>query len=84
MSVIASLFKPKPVYDQDDAIDGHGTYKKTLTAWDLMSIGIGCIIGAGIFTLTGDVASKIAGPAVVVSYLIAGLACAFSALCCKC
>ncbi|KAJ3404669.1 hypothetical protein HDV05_007041, partial [Chytridiales sp. JEL 0842] len=82
---LLSLFTPKPIIPEevfDDSVHGtHGTYKKTLTALDLTSLGVGCIIGAGIFTLTGEVAHKIAGPAVVVSYLIAGVICALSALC---
>jgi len=44
-------------------------------------LGIGCIIGAGIFVMTGRAAACDAGPAVVVSFAIAGLGCAFAALC---
>lgn len=51
-----------------------------LSAFDLTLLGIGAIIGAGIFVLTGIVAATQTGPAIVLSYIIAGLACAFSAL----
>jgi amino acid transporter len=47
----------------------------------LTALGIGCIIGAGIFVMTGRAAAQDAGPAVIVSYAIAGLGCAFAALC---
>ena len=53
---------------------------KCLTALDLTFLGVGAIIGAGIFILTGVVAAVDAGPAVVFSYIFAGIACVFSAL----
>lgn len=53
---------------------------RCLSALDLTLLGVGAIIGAGIFVLTGIVASTLAGPGIVFSYIIAGLACAFSAL----
>ena len=55
--------------------------KRTLTALDLTLLGIGAIIGTGIFVLTGTAAANQAGPAITLSYLAAGLACAFAALC---
>ena len=55
--------------------------KQTLTAKDLTVLGIGAIIGAGIFVLTGIAAAKYAGPAIVVSFVLAGIACALAALC---
>jgi APA family basic amino acid/polyamine antiporter len=55
--------------------------KKDLTALDLTIFGVGVIIGAGIFVLTGTVAASNAGPAVAISFAIAGLACALAALC---
>ncbi|MFC4784811.1 amino acid permease [Nocardioides sp. MAHUQ-72] len=55
--------------------------KKSLGALDLTVFGVGVIIGAGIFVLTGTVAASNAGPAVAISFAIAGLACAFAALC---
>ena len=55
--------------------------KKNLNALDLMVFGVGVIIGAGIFVLTGTVAASNAGPAIAVSFVIAGVACALAALC---
>jgi APA family basic amino acid/polyamine antiporter len=55
--------------------------ERSLGKLDLISIGIGCSIGAGIFVLTGVAARNLAGPAVCLSFLISGLAIVFSALC---
>jgi len=61
----------------------HGTkaLRRSLSALDLTLLGIGAIIGTGIFVLTGTAAANQAGPAIVVSYVAAGLACAFAGLC---
>ncbi|MGA3062443.1 MAG: amino acid permease [Methylocystis sp.] len=58
----------------------HGL-KRTLGWASLLALGIGGIIGAGIFVLTGTVAANVAGPGVMVSFLLSGIACAFVALC---
>jgi len=55
--------------------------KRTLSAWSLISLGIGCIIGAGIFVLTGHAAATNAGPAIALSFVLSGIACAFAGLC---
>ncbi|MEN0070592.1 MAG: amino acid permease, partial [Propionicimonas sp.] len=55
--------------------------KKSLTALDLTVFGVGVVIGAGIFTLTGRAAHNVAGPAIVISFVIAALACALAAMC---
>jgi basic amino acid/polyamine antiporter, APA family len=55
--------------------------KRTLSAWSLVSLGIGCIIGAGIFVLTGHAAATNAGPAIALSFVFGGIACAFAGLC---
>ncbi|MEK4677615.1 MULTISPECIES: amino acid permease [Bacillus] len=55
--------------------------KKELGAFDLTMLGIGAIIGTGIFVLTGVVAAEHAGPALILSFLLSGLACVFAALC---
>ena len=55
--------------------------KKSLNAWDLTVFGVGVIIGTGIFVLTGEQAALNAGPAVVVSFLLAAVACGLAALC---
>src|SRR3954465_3404928 len=64
-----------------DVEQGGKALKRTLTALDLTLLGIGAIIGTGIFVLTGTAAANQAGPAIVLSYVIAGLACGFAALC---
>jgi APA family basic amino acid/polyamine antiporter len=56
-------------------------FRRVLGPVDLVTLGIGCIIGAGIFVLTGNAAANFAGPAVLLSFLVAGLACAFTGLC---
>jgi basic amino acid/polyamine antiporter, APA family len=55
--------------------------KRTLTAANLVSLGIGAIIGAGIFVMTGNAAANYAGPAVMISFVLAGLVCAVAGLC---
>src|SRR5205809_3063371 len=60
---------------------GEGTLKKTLSATALTLLGVGAIIGTGIFVLTGQAAGKYAGPAVVVSMVLAGIVSALAALC---
>ncbi len=54
--------------------------KKTLTAFDLIMLAVGCIIGGGIFVLTGVAAAKYAGPGISLSYLFSGIVCIFAAL----
>jgi APA family basic amino acid/polyamine antiporter len=61
--------------------EGEGTLRKTLTATNLTTLGIGAIIGAGIFVLTGLAAARHAGPAVPLSFVAAGIACGFAGLC---
>ena len=55
--------------------------KRSLGPWNLVFLGIGCIIGAGIFVRTGSAAALHAGPAVLYSFIIAGIVCAFAGLC---
>ena len=55
--------------------------KRTLGPWNLVLLGIGCIIGAGIFVRTGNAAALHAGPAVLLSFLVAGVVCALAGLC---
>jgi basic amino acid/polyamine antiporter, APA family len=64
-----------------DAEHGGKALRRTLTAMDLTLLGIGAIIGTGIFVLTGTAAANQAGPGIVLSYVLAGLACGFAALC---
>ena len=60
---------------------GGPTLRRTLTATNLVLLGIGAIIGAGIFVLTGQAAAQYAGPGIVISFVIAGLGCLFAGLC---
>ena len=75
-----SLFRKKPVsaYEADMK---KSELKRVLTKWGLTSLGIGAIIGGGIFTLTGIAAHNFAGPALALSFVIAGIGCVFAALC---
>ncbi len=78
----SNLFKTKSIEQLvSDAEHGGKSLRRSLTAWDLTLLGIGAIIGTGIFVLTGTAAANQAGPAITMSYLAAGLACAFAALC---
>ena len=78
----SNLLKTKSIEQLvGDAESGTKALKRTLTAMDLTLLGIGAIIGTGIFVLTGTAAANQAGPAIVLSYVLAGLACAFAALC---
>jgi len=61
--------------------EGHVTLRRSLGALNLVMLGIGAIIGAGIFVLTGTAAAQYAGPAVVLSFVLAGMGCLFAGLC---
>src|SRR5256714_2120306 len=60
---------------------GAGTLKRELGPLALVTLGIGAVIGAGIFVLSGEVASQHAGPALTLSIVLAGVACVFAGLC---
>src|SRR5262245_36920675 len=67
---------------QAEAAESHEhTLKRTLSATNLVMLGIGAIIGAGFFVLTGHAAAENAGPAIALSFVIGGIACAFAGLC---
>ena len=65
----------------EGSLAGEPTLKRTLTGRQLMLLGVGAVIGAGIFVLTGQAAANYAGPAVMLSFIFAGVACAFAGLC---
>ncbi|HEY2067328.1 MAG TPA: amino acid permease [Gemmatimonadaceae bacterium] len=73
--------KSVAVLQREAAESGETSLRRTLTASNLTLLGIGAIIGAGIFVLTGNAAAQYAGPGVVVSMMLAGLACGFAGLC---
>ena len=70
----------KPLADVRIEAERHGLVR-TLGPVQLTLIGIGCIIGAGVYVMTGAAASNYAGPAVILSFALAGIACGFTALC---
>jgi APA family basic amino acid/polyamine antiporter len=72
--------KPLNLLMNEVSDEKHGL-KRTLTRLNLITLGIGAIIGAGIFVLTGQAAAAYAGPAVVLSFVVAGIACAFAGSC---
>jgi APA family basic amino acid/polyamine antiporter len=84
-----NLFRTKPVAaaphvdagETHGSLEGEATLKRVLTARHLVLLGIGAVIGAGIFVMTGNAAANHAGPAIVLSFVMAGVACAFAGLC---
>jgi len=73
------ITKPLSILMAESKAD-HGL-RKSLSAFNLTTLGIGAVIGAGIFVLTGQAAAQYAGPAIVISFLISGMACLFAGLC---
>jgi APA family basic amino acid/polyamine antiporter len=76
------LFRTKPV-DQliAEAENTEHGMQKVLSATNLVLLGIGCVIGTGIFVLTGTAAAMHAGPAITLSFLLSGIGCIFAGLC---
>lgn len=72
--------KPMSVLMEESGSSSHGL-KRTLGKYNLIALGVGAIIGAGIFVLTGQAAAQYAGPAVALSFVVSALACAFAGLC---
>src|SRR3954453_16855744 len=80
---MANLFVRKSIADlqAEAAASDEGGPRRALTSFDLRMLGIGAIIGAGIFVLTGHAAAANAGPAMALSFVLGGIACAFAGLC---
>ncbi|SFV33640.1 amino acid permease [Thermoflavifilum thermophilum] len=79
---MSRLFITKPLQKLfAEAADTEKGLKRALTRTNLIALGIGAIIGAGIFVLTGQAAAQYSGPAVVISFVIAAIACGFAGLC---
>ena len=78
-----SLFRTKSIDRllSDAAATGEGTLKRTLGPWSLVALGIGAIIGAGLFVRTAAAIADRAGPSVVLAFVVAGIGCAFAGLC---
>ena len=77
-----NIFVKKPIAQLIESADeAEHKLKRSLGVFNLISLGIGVIIGAGLFSLTGIVASENAGPAVLISFVIAAIGCAFSGMC---
>ncbi|MBF0491099.1 MAG: amino acid permease [Candidatus Omnitrophica bacterium] len=77
-----NLFVRKPISRiVDESQDGEHSLKKTLGPKSLIALGIGAIIGAGLFSLTGIAAAENAGPAVTISFMVAAVGCAFAGMC---
>ena len=75
-----SVWRKKPMYLYEQDIQ-RSELKRVLGKWSLTAIGIGAIIGGGIFVLTGTAAHYHAGPALALSFVVAGIGCIFAALC---
>ncbi|HOO10581.1 MAG TPA: amino acid permease, partial [Cyclobacteriaceae bacterium] len=76
-----ALFHKKPMEVLQAESGSDSTLKRTLSRTNLIALGIGAVIGAGIFVLTGQAAAQYAGPAVAISFIVSALACAFAGLC---
>src|SRR5438105_12527129 len=75
------LFARKSLETLKKEMEGENRLRRVLGPVGLTSLGIGAIIGAGIFVTTGEAAANKAGPAVMISFVVAGLGCALAALC---
>ena len=80
---MANLLAKKPLEQlMNEAQEtGENSLRRALGPLNLVTLGIGAIIGAGIFVITGQAAAQFAGPAIVISFVLAGTACAFAGLC---
>jgi len=77
-----NLFRTKSFQQMMQAAsDSEHGLKRALSATNLIFIGIGCIVGTGIFVITGTAAAQYAGPALSISFVISALVCMFVALC---
>src|SRR5688500_14992623 len=82
-TVASTLFRTKSIdrLMADGGVVGEGTLKRTLGSWSLIALGIGAIIGAGLFVRTAAAIAERAGPSVTLAFLVAGIGCAFAVLC---
>src|SRR3954469_24266628 len=76
------IFTKKPIHQLIlDSSDGEKSLKRTLGAGNLVALGIGAIIGAGLFVRTAAAAANNAGPSVTLGFIVAAVGCAFAGLC---
>jgi APA family basic amino acid/polyamine antiporter len=75
------LFRTKPISELHSEAAASHELSKSLSPLNLVSLGIGAVIGAGIFVITGNAAASYAGPAIVISFIISGLGCLMAGLC---
>ncbi len=79
--MLKQLFARKTDFS-DDADSSHGpSLRRTLGPWGITALGIGAVIGSGIFVVTGQAAAEHAGPAVLISFILAAICSGFTALC---
>ena len=76
-----NLFARKNLNDLLNEAGAEHGLRRVLGPWNLITLGVGAIIGAGIFVITGQVAAQFAGPAIVLSFVLAAMTCAFAGLC---
>src|SRR5262245_26362805 len=76
-----SLFRKKSLELLLEELKGENRLRRVLGPGQLTALGVGAIIGAGIFVATGEAARNTAGPALMLSYVTAGITCVFAALC---
>lgn len=78
-----SLFVRKPIAQllEEAEKTGSGTLKRTLNSTSLVALGVGVIVGAGLFSITGIAAANYAGPGIMISFLIAAVGCGLAGLC---
>lgn len=78
---LSQLFSKKPLKVLLEEAEGDNRLKRSLGPVNLTALGVGAVIGAGIFVATGQAAHNVAGPALMLSYVVAGVTCIFAALC---
>src|SRR5215467_1228825 len=79
---MSNLWKRKPLSQLlGESEEGGHSLKKTLGSWKLIALGIGAIIGAGLFVRTAAAAANYAGPSVTLGFVLAAIGCAFAGLC---
>ena len=75
------IFRKKPISDLLSKEEDHNSLKRTIGPLNLIILGLGCILGAGIFIVTGVASAQYSGPGLVLSFVVSAVACIFTALC---